>query len=474
MALDVQRNWDREMAEDIEQIIIGRKKTNSEHNDSNTGSVEAIYEHNGDAGERTDVDEDREQVYLPDEVLIQILDYTARAKQTSQRTLAACCRVSRQWHAVTVPLLYAFPRLYGHNFDPFVREICPSKNLSVRDSPLAYLVRGLDMSSLVHQATKSVTARLLGRTKGVLEYYVAPQRGFAMNSFPALSKCTKLRSLDLSLVSESPPLLDLFKTVQHLQALTTFKLPRSAGFGVHHKQESFHWPPNLQDLSLSGGIDAHFLHGVVSFPKTLRSLTIEHCPSAKGFAVTHLLKTAVRQLKNLRRLKIAHMPRLSGHALDGVLFLLPHLEELSMSVDYITPALFDENHLQHIKEPLIAPAGDSPTDSAHEEDESLPATPSLRTLELTYSGTPADISDKISPLDVMIAIDDGVIPKLRQIRVASSLLWQDSEAESLTDALQEGARKDWEAKEWLFADMKSSRYATVDWKRFAGVWKFDG
>lgn len=458
------------MAENLERLTMKDEKTTRDQSHERDTDISNLPRRHGE--ERAD-HADRVPIYLPDEIILHILAYI---RQPAQPTLATCCLLSRQWHAAALPFLYAHPRLYGHNFDPFVSSVCPSKNLSVRTNPLASLVRTLDMSGLVHQADKSTTARLLGRTKAGLEVFVAPVRGFAFHAFPALAKSLKLRVLDLSLVSESPPLPVLFKSIAHLTNLQTFRLPRSAGFGIHHSASSFPWPPNLTALSLSGGIDAHFLHGVVAFPSTLRSLTIEHCPSAKGFAVTHLLRKAVAPLQSLRRLRIAHMPRLSGHALDGVLFLLPQLEELSVSVDYITPAIFDEAHLSHIKEPLIVPSGGAtpslePPDTIDLADPSTssappepPTTPSLRTLELTYSGTPADITDKISPLDIMIAIDDGVLPRLRQVRVATSLMWQEAEAESLSDVLVELARDDG------LSDGRGKMRGEVE----VGVWRFEG
>jgi hypothetical protein len=278
-----------------------------------------------------------------------------------------------------------------------------------------------------------------------------------------------LKVLDLTLVSESPPLLELLKTTAHLNELRTLRLPRSSGFGVNHKGTAFPsmpWPPNLQDLCLSGGIDAHFLHGVVSFPQTLRSLTIEHCPQAKGFAVTHLLKTAVRPLQHLEILKIAHMPRLSIHSLDDVLHILPQLHKFSVSADYITPALFDEGRI-------------FPTTLEIQPTE--PETPlvhtNLRTLELTYSGAPSGVEDKVTPIDIMIAIDEGALPKLRQVRVDQALLWQSGgmreDVEALTDALQESAKKDWQDREWVFQDMKTREYDEVEvWRKASGVWIF--
>ena len=256
MALDVQSNWTISMAKNFDKIMrhgdtaesqqqLNRGKEQGENMKVNVEHVHS--QHTGTP------------VYLPDEIILQILDYIGHNEDVkeSQYTLASCCLLSHQWYDAAIPLLYARPYIYGKNFDPFVKAICPSINLHVRKSPLSELVKVLNMGSLVHQGSRSLTARLLGRTKGSLEEFVAPQASFAMNCFPALSKCAKLKLLDLSLVSESPPLPELFKTVAHLERLRTFRLPRSAGFGVHHNNKSFAWSPNIEDLSLSGGIDGH-------------------------------------------------------------------------------------------------------------------------------------------------------------------------------------------------------------------------
>ena len=422
----------------------------------------------------------REPLHLPDEIILQILEYTSHAS-LAQKTLASCCLLSHQWYNTSVPLLYRHPHLYGNNYDHFVSTICPSINLHVRKSPLSALVKILDMSQLVHQGSKSTTARLLGRTKNNVEEFIAPQASFAMNCFPALSKCTSLRLLDLSLVSESPPLPDLFRTISHLSSLQTFRLPRSSGFGVHHTKPSlaFTWPMQLQNLTISGGIDAHFLHGVVKFPASLASLTIEHCPLAKAHAVTHLLKTAVRPLERLEEVKIRQMPCLSSHALDGVLFLLPQISRLSVSVDYITPAIFDEAHFRHPTPPL-------PDPEVTNEDEPpvapIPGHSNLRLLELTSSGSRSKTRtsgfelDIIDPIDIAIAIDEGTLPQLRQVRVAKSLMWSSSDdVGSLVDVLQRGSRRDWEARGWVFEGMGEREYRREGcWEDAAGVWEFEG
>ncbi|KAI7473244.1 hypothetical protein KC357_g5540 [Hortaea werneckii] len=503
MALDQQRNWDISMAENLEAVKRRSKENGKPISQEATTSETKRRNEDGDEVYSTWTNR---PVYLPDEIILEILSYVAVSKQ-AQKTLASCCLLSRQWYDAAVPILYAYPYLYGGNFDQFVRAVCPSINLHVRKSPLSELVKSLNMSGLVHQGSRSLTARLLGRTKNQLEEFVAPQASFAENCFPALSKSHRLRTLDLSLVSESPALPLLFKTVAHLTNLRTFRLPRSAGFGAHYNPSTpFAWPPGLENLSLSGGIDAHFLHGVVSFPQTLKSLTIEHCPLAKGFAVTHLLRTAVRPLRNLVHFKIRMMPRLGSHALDHLLALLPQIKRLSVSVDYITPALFDAGHLSLLQKdldlPLLptdpsadaTPSSDSPlpTDPSSSsglqpaaDDAILPsfAHPNLHHLELTNSGNPG-VEDKISPIDLLIAIDEGIVPQLRQVRVARSLLWHAAatagDAEALADALQEGSKRDWDAGRMrregeVFAGWGTKRGERERvWERVAGVWMFDG
>jgi hypothetical protein len=458
MALDQQCNWDIQMADNLAKVKLDFHKDKSKDN-QHASDISRLA--NDDADEGTTWT--GEPIYLPDEVVLQIIEYLAY-DHGAQQSLASVCLLSRQWHSAGLPFLYRYPDLYGPNFDKFYLAICPSKNLHIRYSRLSKLVKVLDMSRLVHQSSKSTTARMLGRTKDSLEEFRAPQASFAVNCLPALAKCQNLRSLDLSLVSESPPLPLLFRTVSHLSNLQTFRLPRSSGFGVHHNRAAIEWPPKLAELSLSGGIDAHFLHGVVSFPQTLRSIVVEHCPLAKGYAVTHLLRNAIRPLKNLEYMKIAHMPRLSAHA-------MPQIKKLSISVDYITPAMFDEGHFSHFQDPLIAGVdnGEQPSFGqplVHEH---------LHTLELTNSGHP-NVEDKISPIDIMIAMDECTLPRLRVVRVSKSLHWHSNitspDAEALSEALQVGSKRDWENREGTFASMKREDYEKADWAKRAGVWSF--
>ena len=114
-------------------------------------------------------------VQLPQELLQQTFSYL----RGNQKALHACSLTSQSWYSASIAFLYESPDITGKNYDAFVQAICPSVNAHVRRNGLADLVRMLDMSSLVHNGSKSLTARLLGRVKTGLEEFVAPQASFA-------------------------------------------------------------------------------------------------------------------------------------------------------------------------------------------------------------------------------------------------------------------------------------------------------
>jgi hypothetical protein len=212
-------------------------------------------------------DQGKQPVTLPDEVIIRILDYIleqddrpgasyVRTTQPAiQTTLSCLCLVNRQWYRNTVPHLYSTPWLYGHNFEQFVRTTCPTASDPVRRSDLAGHVKELDLRLLVHQGSKSTTARLIGRTKQSLEVFRAPRATFGINCFAALSKCTGLRILDLSGISGAVQYDDLTRTLHHLDNLEGLDTPRlvlPAGTGdAQAADREFPWPASLSRLRMS-------------------------------------------------------------------------------------------------------------------------------------------------------------------------------------------------------------------------------
>lgn len=159
-----------------------------------------------------------------------------------------------------------------------------------------------------------------------------------------------------------------------------------------------------------------------------------------GSDIMHFLNNAVRPLPNVETLRLASLPRLTESSLDCILSVLPGLIKLSVSVDYITPTFFEISGNLEYKEYYAGNVVPREGTSRHEWRDAKVS--QLRTLELTASGNPG-VEDKISPIDVIIAIDDGQLPNLRQVRVAKSLLWHATntaaDLEALADSLRDSA-----------------------------------
>ena len=237
MALDAQSNWNVEMAQPL------TRAQEFQPDSSDVSSPPLLIETKA---------YNVSQTILPLEIILQIVSYVSRF-DLGQKTLWACCLVSRPWYAAAVPLLYRRPYLSGRNFQNFVVTVCPSKNAHIRQSQLAGFVRTLDMGELVHDGSKSLTARLLGRLKGNLVEFVAPQASFSINSFAALSKCKHLALLNLSLMSASVSTQQLFQTLQSLTELETLFFPRTSVQNSPLHTNGYTWPPRLKALHFGGG-----------------------------------------------------------------------------------------------------------------------------------------------------------------------------------------------------------------------------
>lgn len=353
------------------------------------------------------------EVHLPTEIILQILSYIPQ-RGSSQGILWTCCLINRAWYSATVPLLYARPCLGGGNFQQAVATLCPSKNAHIRRSELSEFVRRLDMGELVHDGSKSLTARLLGRLKGGLEEFVAPQASFAINSFAALSKCTKLVYLDLSLISASISIRLLFQTLRSLVNLETLFFPRSSSHDHLKDKDGYAWPPKLRVLHLAGGIDDTFLRiHLATVPPTLERLSIQHCSQVH----TSTLQDTLQDLgPQLRHLTVRHpMSQLPRGVLDHTLTWCSNLEALRISADYISNFFFD--------------AGNVP-----------PGHP-LRILDLDCSGN-AGADVEVSANEVYLAVEEGRLPFLRSVRVSARLAWAATkttrqDVEDLVELLEE-------------------------------------
>ncbi|PMD39266.1 hypothetical protein L207DRAFT_635210 [Hyaloscypha variabilis F] len=403
MALDAQSNWNVEMARPL-KIPIRLSGQNSMIQQLSPSSPVPTIIPSSSARE----------VILPSEIISLILSYIPR-KEYTQSTFWACCLVSRTWYSASIALLYNRPYLNGGNFAEFVRTVCPSKNAHIRLSTLAILVRKLDMGELVHNASRSLTARLLGRLKGNIEEFVAPQASFAINSFAALSKCTKLRHLDLSLISASISNKLLFQTLKSLRELETLFFPRSSSHDQESTETAYSWPPKLKALHLAGGINSHFLQTHLLYaPSSLQRLSIQHCSQVYPSTFLSTLQTLGPQLQHLT---IRHpMLQFWVGALDSVLDTCPSLTALRISADFISDKMFSSLYIH----------------TPH----------ALRILDIECSPTAgADVG--VTASAIYDSVEEGRLPDLRSVRVSVRLAWGATEstrtdANDLGEILEEG------------------------------------
>ncbi|KAL8925863.1 MAG: hypothetical protein Q9172_002067 [Xanthocarpia lactea] len=148
------------------------------------------------------------------------------------------------------------------------------------------MVKELDMSKLVHDSSKSLTSRILGRLKDGLEIFVAPQASFAINCLAALSKCQFLRQVDLYHVSVNLGLQQLLRSVSKLSRLEKLSVRCKLDYDSDRGPLNVVWPAKLKSLHFSAPINDNELPIFKSFPKSLTSLTLHNCPrlSVMSFA----------------------------------------------------------------------------------------------------------------------------------------------------------------------------------------------
>ena len=145
----------------------------------------------------------------------------------------------------------------------------------------------------------------------------------------ALSRCTDLRRLDLSLIL-SVDIRILFKMMQGFQSLRILQFP----FSVSHGNEigwgpAYHWPSTIRTLSISGEFDS--LHPLFNerFPSELKSLEIGRCPGLSPVAVYRWLKATGENLKHFR-VRFWQLSSNQGY-LDDVLFFIPAVREVHLN-----------------------------------------------------------------------------------------------------------------------------------------------
>lgn len=301
-------------------------------------------------------------------------------------------RICKMFYSIVLPLIYKNPKLKATNFFAFVDSISNNKYLG-------NFIYQLDLSYIIQTGKNAFVSKLLKRSKQNLACFVAPQTSFGFTPLFALRNCKKLRVLDLRLVSETLNLEDLFESIKTLTELTSLSFPRSSVSIKNY--DSISWPPKLSYLRVSGGISDEFLLKT-NFPSTIQFLEFAHCPSIKDFGLKNILHRVGRNLKSL---KVQYpMPGLSGSALDVVFAYCPNISILEVTVDYMSHAFFDETNLKFTYPPRR-----------------------LKSLYIDSSGM-LGTNLKIDPIDLALALSDGRLPNLKNLRCTVKLGWdQDSE-----------------------------------------------
>lgn len=176
-------------------------------------------------------------------------------------------------------------------------------------------------------------------------------------------------------------------------------------------------------------------------PQSLTRLFIGDCPNISMTFISPLLDLLGPQLQKLSI--NARLPRLHDYSLDHILGSLPILRHLTIAVDYITNQFF----LQCFGYSQLDPHP-------------------LEQIDFGFVdfGIPSE-SQLLDRDDVWDAVADGILGRLRKVRVHRKLGWADpekrKELQELSDLLLALAREDRKGNEAL---------GDPD----AGVWVYDG
>ncbi|RMZ92611.1 hypothetical protein DV736_g154, partial [Chaetothyriales sp. CBS 134916] len=283
---------------------------------------------------------------LPAETIEGIICFLDQLQDLAQRqrSLWACCLLSRAWYSGTVKKLYRWPLLTGRNFDLFTRTICPAVHSDARAIGLERLVVDLDMGTLAYESPRHMTARLLRRTKHSLETFVAPAITFSLAGLIPISKSVKLRRLDLSRDGYNIDLRVLLLWLHNLEQLQFLSIPQSAlaFMSVSPGCLALQWPPRLTHLQINGDLIINISDWdglIASFPPSLAALDFVHMNVLYlGWPLRHSTVKA-RQIK---RIVIGEPAIVSELELRGLFEVFPSLVRLSMPMSVWQPAEFDQ------------------------------------------------------------------------------------------------------------------------------------
>ncbi|WEW60559.1 hypothetical protein PRK78_006046 [Emydomyces testavorans] len=268
-------------------------------------------------------------IYLPTEILSIILSYVQELPD-AEKILASCCLISRHWCSVATALLYQRPRITPRNFLAFTSSIVAPNTRSSRKADLGQYVRRLDLSRLVHHSTTSLTSKLLRNVRQKLEVFIAPGHSISILNLPSISKCRKLRILDLSLVRADLTFDEIKLATKNLTALKTLRLPRDTSLTL--SANWIPWPPKITTFQFGGTDPAKIPHfsQTFSWPEHLSSLTLHGCKRLSIESIPAIFGTPHLQ-QNLRRLRITNdNNKTAPRIMSDIVPFIPKVKFLSL------------------------------------------------------------------------------------------------------------------------------------------------
>jgi hypothetical protein len=291
--------------------------------------------------------------HLPTEILQHILSFIPHGRDY-QRNVASFCLVSRVWYAAGIAKLYTRPRLTGKNFDAFIRTVCPSINAHIRRSDLAEFIHFLDMSELVHSGSKSLTARVLGRVKDSLKFFVAPAATFSLIAFSALAKCHGLQVLNLEFVIDRIDVAQLVKAIAKLPKLKQLHIrscdaPRDWKKLFKKDKEEPSFPASLHHLTVSSVCQPN---GVEVIRHTLDNSTVRSMRMVYSPFNIETNPFTTKSLRDLYELEIESTTTIQDDFIVHLLEHCPNLIDLTIPINCILELFFETDETSLTEHPL--------------------------------------------------------------------------------------------------------------------------
>lgn len=232
------------------------------------------------------------------------------------------------------------------------------------------------------------------------------------------------------------------------------------GLGPEALTMRLHWPPHLQHLTMSGSVNGKFLWQMLrqpeTFPSTLHSVSLLHCPGLDQNGIKPLLQNIADRLTVV---ELRDLPAVKHGRFDSILEWLPELRELTIAVDYIDddfgrrPADFNaEAHWQYAKP--------------------------LQKLTLVTSGQQEmDPRRAFTLVDMWDLIDTRFLGRLRRLFVAASTGWGTVDEGDLWETVRMHLialdKENWEKRRWHYEYLRGvpEGMKYEEWLQTAEGWR---